>query len=432
MNLEKKENFIKNIDNILQLKLKIPEYQRPYKWEIKNMSELLRDIEDAIKLKKIYKDDYKYRIGTIILHNQNNVYYIVDGQQRIISLILIKKYLDKNFKCELLKTDFSNKITIKNIKHNYDFIEDWFKNKDDLFKKIFLESFEKLLEMVVIIVDDISEAFQLFDSQNSRGKALEPHDLLKAYHLRAMKDFPNKMKKAVKKWENNDSVNIKNLFNLYLFRIYNWSRCQKCNDFSIKDIDIYKGIEKSSEYTYAKRANNASPFFQITEPYISGKDFFEMVNYYLNIKDIIEEQLQSKQFEKIYKIIEYKKYKKSSGFKYCIDLFKCALMFYYDRFGNFNDDIVIKLFSWAFMLRVDMENLQFESINKYAIGGENNQYYSNHIPMFEKIKYARLHYEISNIPIKLLRDSENARATKWQDLYEDIKKINYIGDVDGK
>ena len=30
----------------------------------------------------------------------------------------------------------------------------------------------------------LAEAFQLFDSQNNRGKSLEPHDLLKAYHLR--------------------------------------------------------------------------------------------------------------------------------------------------------------------------------------------------------------------------------------------------------
>lgn len=42
--------------------------------------------------------------------------------------------------------------------------------------------------MVVITVDKISEAFQLFDSQNTRGRALYPHDLLKAYHLREIHD----------------------------------------------------------------------------------------------------------------------------------------------------------------------------------------------------------------------------------------------------
>lgn len=43
-------------------------------------------------------------------------------------------------------------------------------------------------ELIVVITSDVSEAFQFFDSQNARGKALYPHDLLKAYHLREMSD----------------------------------------------------------------------------------------------------------------------------------------------------------------------------------------------------------------------------------------------------
>jgi hypothetical protein len=37
------------------------------------------------------------------------------------------------------------------------------------------------------------EAFQFFDSQNTRGKSLEPHDLLKSYHLREMTDLSAEM-----------------------------------------------------------------------------------------------------------------------------------------------------------------------------------------------------------------------------------------------
>jgi len=43
------------------------------------------------------------------------------------------------------------------------------------------------------------------------------------------------------------------------------------------DIDIYKGIEEKYGYTYARRANKAMPYFLLTEPFISGSDFFEMV-----------------------------------------------------------------------------------------------------------------------------------------------------------
>lgn len=69
---------------------------------------------------------------------------------------------------------------------NYAVIKDWFSLQDDNYKKDILKSFDNLLEVVVITVEKQEEAFQLFDSQNSRGKALYPHDLLKAYHLREM------------------------------------------------------------------------------------------------------------------------------------------------------------------------------------------------------------------------------------------------------
>ena len=40
------------------------------------------------------------------------------------------------------------------------------------------------VSVITMPQERLSEAFQLFDSQNNRGKSLEPHDLLKAYHLR--------------------------------------------------------------------------------------------------------------------------------------------------------------------------------------------------------------------------------------------------------
>ena len=41
--------------------------------------------------------------------------------------------------------------------------------------------------MVFIKVFDISEAFQMFDSQNGTGMPLEPYNLLKAFHLKSIK-----------------------------------------------------------------------------------------------------------------------------------------------------------------------------------------------------------------------------------------------------
>ena len=78
------------------------------------------------------------------------------------------------------------------------------------------------------------------------------------------------------------------------------------------------------------------------------------------------------------------------------------------------------------MIRVDMENLGFDSINKYAIGDASNSRYTNAIPMFAKISYARLHNEISGLQVRVKREGNTAASEKWNWLYIRLKEINGI------
>ena len=68
-----------------------------------------------------------------------------------------------------------------------------------------------------IELSDISEAFQFFDSQNARGKDLEAHDLLKAYHLREMTQMTESDSFNIDKWQKQNTEFIKNIF-LILYR----------------------------------------------------------------------------------------------------------------------------------------------------------------------------------------------------------------------
>lgn len=180
--------YLRSVDELLGMNLVIPDYQRPYKWIDKNITELILDIQNSIEESRKYSN-FKYRIGTVILHkNEKNEYEIVDGQQRILSFVLLKLYLDSKFSCNLLKARFINKVTQKNLHDNYATIQQWFSVFDDSEKAVFNEAVKNILEVVVITVGKINEAFQLFDSQNTRGRALYPHDLLKAYHLREIHD----------------------------------------------------------------------------------------------------------------------------------------------------------------------------------------------------------------------------------------------------
>jgi len=416
---------IKSINELLNMNLTIPDYQRPYKWRIQNIEHLLSDITNAISDAKKYHNNFKYRIGTIILYKNNEgLYDIVDGQQRIISLVLLKKCIDPTFNCSILNLDFDNKTSQANIHTNYTFIREWFSLRNNA-KEDFIHAFSNILEVVVICVEKISEAFQLFDSQNTRGKALDPHDLLKAYHLREMKQYPYEMEHAVTKWEEKDTTQIRELFDLYLFPIWNWSRGNKSKSFTAKEIDTYKGISETSTYTYARRAIKAMPCFQITEPFIAGNDFFEMVEHYMHLlRDIKTEINTNEAFIKIKEVLNMKR--DSAGFRYTKNLFYCVLLCYYDKFHNFDEMAVKKLFLWAFMIRVDMENLGFSSINKYAIGDANSRY-TNAIAVFSKINLARLHNEISGLQIKIQPNQKKAR--NWEELYYKLKEVIELAEV---
>lgn len=437
------EARILSVEELLKLNLVIPSYQRPYKWTEKNIRELILDIQKGIEDANKYPN-FKYRVGTVILHANTEegklTYDIVDGQQRILSFLLLKLCLSPNFTCSLLSAKFSDKVTLGNLHSNSDRIREWCSSVDVGVKEAFDKALSEVLEVVVLTVNELSEAFQLFDSQNTRGRELYPHDLLKAYHLREIHDKYD-MQRAVLKWESKDPKAIRELFDNYLFPLWNWSKRRKSSRFTAAEIDLYKGIEESSGYTYARRANKAMPYFLLSEPLISGGDFFEMVDHYMQMLHSIKlELIDNPDFARIKELLIDDKSKvgqiktpadldkacksSSTGMNHARNLFFCALLCYYDRFHNFDLMAVKKLFTWAMMLRVDMNHLGFDSVNRYAIGLGDNDKYTNSEPVISLISSARRHTEISGMPLMVKRDNDKAETEKWQGLYEDLLLLN--------
>ena len=428
-----------SVDHLLEQNIIIPSYHRPYKWGNKNIRELILDIQKSIEEARKYPN-FKYRVGTVILYRESGteLYEVVDGQQRLLSFLLLKLCLDPNFKCELLSTKFSDKVTKQNLHDNAQYIREWFSSVDDATKAAFNKALGDTLEVVVLTVNELSEAFQLFDSQNTRGRELYPHDLLKAYHLREIHDKYD-MQRAVLKWESKDPKAIRELFDNYLFPLWNWSKRLKSRRFTAAEIDHYKGIEVSSGYTYAYRANKTMPYFLLSEPLISGQDFFEMVDHYMQmLHDIKQELIDNPDLAAIKALLidwgakldavntpaELDRACKSPsiGLNHARQLFFCALLCYYDRFHNFDPMAVKKLFTWAMMLRVDMHTLSDKSIDLYAVGEE--KAYTNTKPVISLITTARRHTEISGMTLDLRRTDNKARVEKWQPLYDALLQLN--------
>ena len=397
---------IMSVGDLLSSDLRIPAYQRPYRWTARNVSALLGDIDGAISMAR--QPGYRYRIGSVILHRTGagSSCDIVDGQQRILSLLLLMLVLDPDVSLPLLeRASFSDRETQRNLRANYELISDWVGYRPMEWRAAAKKALSGTLEAVVITVDRVEEAFQLFDSQNTRGRSLDPHDLLKAYHLRAMREDPYAMRHVVTLWEEFASAEVRDLFANYLFPVANWELGERTRPFTAREIDAYKGVPERSGYTYAARARRAAPCFQVGEPFIEGEDFFLMAEHYLRMRDDIELELRdSPALADVREELGRKG--PSAGFRHAANLFRCALFAYYDRFHNFDVRAIRKLFTWAMMVRVDMQSLGFDTINKYAVGDRSNSPYTNAIPMFSRIARARSHTEIADTIVRTRDDLE--------------------------
>ena len=401
------------IDNV---RLTIPVYQRPYKWTARNAIQLLDDIIDAKNNEKEV-----YRVGTLILHKDTDIngkerYNIVDGQQRTItfSLLLYALYeLEKpkdQRKIDFLNQQvFDNPYSRHNIPNNLnalrrrtqrrsegdenlDFVRDMKRLRDFI---------EKQCELIVVITNDVSEAFQFFDSQNARGKALYPHDLLKAYHLREMTDIDEaKTEKIVKEWEKIKQKELAEFFGDYLYRVKEWMNGNWAYKLSEQNIFKFKGITKrartpyaqfyKSAFSYAEFINSsAMPFvsgtrevnaFQLNTPIIAGKPFFDYTKHYYDILKDIQDNSQYEGFyikgDKIVMTLD-KYFNRGVGNRITRLLFDTALLLYVDRFcpATYPSKVDIELFEqfvtfafiWAYSLRAQYSHLGWQSAQNYVL-----------------------------------------------------------------
>ena len=374
--------------------LRIPSYQRPYKWNRKHIRNLFYDLRDAMGKKE-------YQIGSVILH-ENDGYDIVDGQQRLISISLFLHLLDdlENYKGakQLLSAAVFGELSCYHASENYNEWENLTQlvgeNQAKDICNFLLENCS--VSVITMPQERLSEAFQLFDSQNNRGKSLEPHDLLKAYHLRKQ---DSEDEKIVEKWEQfveDKDLSLKELFDKHLFRMRRWSRGDtgltnkrygSYLRFTEDFIDDFKGVDLNQNFPYLELYRHIENLpMSITMPIIDGSKFFEYIeSAYETIKehkDFLNEELGfSDEPEGEEKNLAYPEgmsniYNSSKGrYLKCHNIFLNICSLFAERFGKdeLSKEIVETLFIWSYYPRVKSKAIYDATVGKYAAGGSFRQ-----------------------------------------------------------
>lgn len=376
-------------------KLRIPSYQRPYKWNRKHIRNLFYDLRDAMGKKE-------YQIGSVILHENDGHLDIVDGQQRLISISLFLHLLDSLEKYkgakQLLSSAEFGELSCYHASENYNEWENLTQLVGENQAKDICNFLLENCAVSVIIMPKkrLSEAFQLFDSQNNRGKSLEPHDLLKAYHLRKQ---DSEDEKIVEKWEQfveDKDLSLKELFDKHLFRMRRWSRGEtgltnkrygSYLRFTEDFIDDFKGVDLNQNFPYLELYRHIEKLpMSITMPIIDGSKFFEYIESAHETikehKDFLNEELGfSDEPEGEEKNLAYPEgmlniYNSSKGrYLKCHNIFLNICSLFADRFGKdeLSTEIVETLFIWSYYPRVKSKAIYDATVGKYAAGGSFRQ-----------------------------------------------------------
>ena len=344
------ENLIISANKLLELNLAIPEYQRAYTWDNENISKMIEDFDEFLK------SEYKkgsYYLGTILLHKDNEIYNIIDGQQRITTLLLMLKVIENTSFKDVV---YDNPKSQYKIVENYNNLKELSENKKNIIKDIF----EKI-KFTVIKTDNIDDAFTFFDTQNSRGIQPSVLVLLKSFNLRAIsKGKLELQKECALAWVKNEitknislseeSEKLEWLIKIFFYRVRSWKSNDSADFGSYDDFrdSFTKDLRESDKDIYKKYPNytnqiiinddteiisksTGSDWFQfsIRQPIYQGEGFFRFVEYYSKLLDELMD-ISIHNDKKFQDLVEVHKV----GSRFIASFLIMTTLTYYERFGE--------------------------------------------------------------------------------------------------
>lgn len=323
---------------------------------------MLEDFEEFLNSSYQHQE---YYLGTILLHaeKENNRCNIIDGQQRITSLLLMLKACDHRSFSDI---EYDNPRSQEKIRENYETINELFKREKykDLIKNIFSK-----IVFTVIETDNVDDAFTFFDTQNSRGVQPSVLVLLKSFNLRAISKSDFELQETcASKWEHHEKAQnnqrhlseeadkLEWLIKVFFYRVRNW-RSNKNADFGSYDSfrDQFttnlrvSGNEGFNKYPSFKNKLSSKSIdevkdqdfftFAVRQPLHQGEGFFMFVDYYASLLDELM-TLEINAEKKFQVLVNVHK----TGSRYIASFFTVVVLTYYDRFGKEGLSKFIKLF----------------------------------------------------------------------------------------
>lgn len=187
----------------------IPAYQRGYRWKPMQVTQLLEDVREFAKRENAQPHEYYCLQPLVLKDTRQGQYEVVDGQQRLTTLLLILRHFNERmavkYRSKLFSLayetrpelrdfldDPSEDIATRNVDYFYLYqaiqtIEQWFESRDHEFEEIKSTLLNKT-RVIWYELSDRENAVDAFTRLNVGKIALTNDELIRALFLRQRDD----------------------------------------------------------------------------------------------------------------------------------------------------------------------------------------------------------------------------------------------------
>lgn len=202
---------LREINKLIKERFYIPTYQRGYRWDTQQVEDLLNDVYEFKEKANTQNGEFYCLQPIVVTKRADGRYDVIDGQQRLTTIMIIQKYLNKRtYTIEYATRDGSSDFLeniqeyvegdddLQNSSKNIDFffmsnayltIKNWFEeteeaNEEYSLKDEFSTYLLKYCKVIWYEVDDGTKAESIFTRLNIGKIPLTNAELIKALFLK--------------------------------------------------------------------------------------------------------------------------------------------------------------------------------------------------------------------------------------------------------
>lgn len=297
------------INKLINRNFRVPTYQRGYRWDVKQVNDLLNDLYEFKNSANTSAGEF-YCLQPIVVKKNGEKYEVIDGQQRLTTILIILKYLNqrRTFSIEYATRPGSEefldkicdrtkeKIVDKNIdyyfmKNAFDTIEKWFETKIEENEEYSLETemTTYLLRHCKVIwyeVEEDVDAESIFTRLNIGKIPLTNAELIKALLLRESNYSEDSKVTYLRQLEiANEWDIIENTLqddNVWYFINRQYERQPEVRIEYIFDAINYSNHERDGEFATFFKFNDMLSEMSVDDVWEKIKDYFQIIMEWYN------------------------------------------------------------------------------------------------------------------------------------------------------